>query len=124
MPPDPPADDENIDPLTGRVPFTLWQRALLTLISWATTIAVRLIGTVLANAMVFSGTAFYPYYRAGDAHWHISSMADQVAAGAVMMVEESLLTIGLLCWLLNGVMPTWTARTIPRRSRSMVVGSA
>jgi hypothetical protein len=26
-------------------------------------------------------------------------MADQVAAGGLMMVEESLLTIGLFCWL-------------------------
>ena len=62
-------------------------------------IAVRLIGTVLANAMIFSGTVFYPYYRAGDAHWHISSIADQVSAAGLMMVEESLLTIGLFCWL-------------------------
>jgi putative membrane protein len=62
-------------------------------------IAVRLIGTILANAMIFAGSAFYPYYRAGDAHWHISLLADQTAAAGVMMVEESLLTIGLFCWL-------------------------
>jgi putative membrane protein len=62
-------------------------------------IVVRLIGTVLANAMIFSGTVWYPYYHAGDALWHISSMGDQVAAAGVMMVEESLLTIGLFCWL-------------------------
>lgn len=62
-------------------------------------IAVRLIGTVLANVLIFGGTVFYPYYRAGDAHWHISPIADQVAAGGLMMVEESLLTIGLFCWL-------------------------
>jgi cytochrome c oxidase assembly factor CtaG len=62
-------------------------------------IAVRLIGTVLANAMIFAGTVFYPYYRPGDAHWHISPMADQISAAGVMMVEESLLTIGLFCWL-------------------------
>ncbi len=62
-------------------------------------IAMRLIGTVLANIMIFGGTVFYPYYRPGDAHWHISPMADQVAAGGLMMVEESLLTIGLFCWL-------------------------
>ena len=62
-------------------------------------IAVRLIGTVLANAMIFSGTAWYPYYAAGDPHWHISLLADQTAAAGVMMVEESLLTIGLFCWL-------------------------
>jgi putative membrane protein len=62
-------------------------------------IVVRLIGTVLANAMIFAGTIFYPYYRAGDAHWHISAAADQISAGGLMMVEESLLTIGLFCWL-------------------------
>jgi len=61
-------------------------------------IAVRLIGTVLANALIFGGV-WYPYYRAGDAHWHIGQLADQITAGGVMMVEESLLTIGLFCWL-------------------------
>jgi putative membrane protein len=62
-------------------------------------VAVRLVGTVLANILIFGGSVFYPYYRPGDAHWHISPIADQVAAGGVMMVEESLLTIGLFCWL-------------------------
>jgi cytochrome c oxidase assembly factor CtaG len=62
-------------------------------------VAVRLAGTVLANILIFGGTVFYPIYRSGDALWHISSMADQVAAGGLMMVEESFLTIGLFCWL-------------------------
>ena len=54
---------------------------------------------MLANVLIFGGTVFYPFYRAGDAHWHISPIADQVAAGGLMMVEESLLTIALFCWL-------------------------
>lgn len=62
-------------------------------------IVVRLIGTVLGNVLIFAGTVLYPYYRPGDALWHISPMGDQVAAGGLMMVEESLLTIGLFCWL-------------------------
>jgi cytochrome c oxidase assembly factor CtaG len=62
-------------------------------------VAMRLIGTVLANIMIFGGTVFYPYYVPGDGQWHISPLADQVAAGGLMMVEESLLTIGLFCWL-------------------------
>ncbi|MGA2929277.1 MAG: cytochrome c oxidase assembly protein [Solirubrobacteraceae bacterium] len=62
-------------------------------------IVVRLAGTVLANVMIFSGTVLYPIYRASDAHWHISPMGDQIAAAGLMMVEESLLTIGLFCWL-------------------------
>jgi putative membrane protein len=62
-------------------------------------VAVRLAGTVLANVMIFSGTILYPYYRLSDARWHISPMGDQIAAAGLMMVEESLLTIGLFCWL-------------------------
>jgi len=62
-------------------------------------IAVRLAGTILANVMIFSGTILYPIYRVTDAKWHISPMGDQIAAAGVMMVEESLLTIGLFCWL-------------------------
>jgi putative membrane protein len=62
-------------------------------------VAVRLSGTVLANVLVFGGTVFYPYYRSGDALWHISPLGDQVAAGGLMMVEESILTIALFCWL-------------------------
>jgi cytochrome c oxidase assembly factor CtaG len=62
-------------------------------------VVVRLTGTVLANVLIFGGTVFYPIYHDGDAHWHISPAADQVAAGGLMMVEESFLTIGLFCWL-------------------------
>jgi cytochrome c oxidase assembly factor CtaG len=62
-------------------------------------IVVRLTGTVLANVLIFGGSAFYTYYRPGDALWHISPLADQITAGGLMMVEESLLTIGLFCWL-------------------------
>jgi cytochrome c oxidase assembly factor CtaG len=62
-------------------------------------VAVRLIGTVLANVLIFAGTTIYPYYRAGDASWHIGTLTDQITAGGVMMVEESFLTIGLFCWL-------------------------
>ena len=62
-------------------------------------IAVRLVGTVLANAMIFAAPPCTRTTAAGDAHWHISMLADQVAAAGLMMVEESLLTIGLFCWL-------------------------
>lgn len=62
-------------------------------------IVVRLAGTVLGNVLIFSGSVLYPIYRAGDAKWHISPMGDQIAAAGLMMIEESLLTIGLFCWL-------------------------
>jgi putative membrane protein len=62
-------------------------------------VAVRLTGTVLGNIFLWSGTVFYPYYLHGDAIHHISPLADQNVAGAIMMVEESILTLGLFCWL-------------------------
>ncbi|HST54914.1 MAG TPA: cytochrome c oxidase assembly protein [Solirubrobacteraceae bacterium] len=62
-------------------------------------VAVRLAGTVLGNVFLWSGTAFYPFYTHGDAIWNISPLADQNVAGAIMMVEESFLTLGLFCWL-------------------------
>jgi putative membrane protein len=62
-------------------------------------VAVRLTGTVLGNVFLWSGTVFYPFYAHGEAVWHVSRIADQSVAGAVMMVEESILTLGLFCWL-------------------------
>jgi putative membrane protein len=62
-------------------------------------VAVRLTGTVLGNIFLWSGTVFYPFYLQGDAVHHISPLADQNIAGAIMMVEESFLTLGLFCWL-------------------------
>jgi putative membrane protein len=62
-------------------------------------VAVRLTGTVLGNVFLWSGTVFYPFYTSGDATHHIRPIADQNLAGAIMMVEESFLTLGLFCWL-------------------------
>jgi putative membrane protein len=62
-------------------------------------VAVRLAGTVLGNVFLWSGTVFYPFYRSGDARFHISPIADQNLAGAIMMIEGSILTLGLFCWL-------------------------
>ncbi len=62
-------------------------------------VAVRLTGTVLGNVFLWSGTVFYPFYLHGDAAHHISPLADQSIAGAIMMVEESILTLCLFCWL-------------------------
>jgi putative membrane protein len=62
-------------------------------------VAVRLVGSVLGNVFLWSGTIFYPFYIHGDAVHHISPLADQNIAGAIMMVEESFLTLGLFCWL-------------------------
>lgn len=62
-------------------------------------VAVRLIGSVLANALLWSSGVLYPRYAAGQAEWGISAANDQSAAGAIMMIEGSIITIGLFCWL-------------------------
>jgi len=82
--------------LFGPLPMPSWFANLGRLVY---IVAVRLAGTVLGNIFLWSGKAFYPFYRHGDALFHISPIADQNLAGAIMMVEESLLTLGLFCWL-------------------------
>jgi hypothetical protein len=47
----PTSVSNEIDPSTRRAPFTPWQNLLLTLISWGTTIAVRLIGPTMKFAV-------------------------------------------------------------------------
>jgi putative membrane protein len=82
--------------LVGPLPMPSWfgNAAKLAYVT-----AVRVTGAVLANLFMWSGTVFYTYYTSGDATRHISPIADQNIAGAVMMVEQSALTLGLLCWL-------------------------
>jgi putative membrane protein len=82
--------------LLGPLPTPAWFGNLGKLIY---IVAVRLTGTVLGNIFLWSGTIFYPYYISGDARFHISPLADQSIAGAIMMVEESILTLCLFCWL-------------------------
>ena len=82
--------------LVGPLPTPSWFGNLARLFY---IVAVRLAGTVLGNIFLWSGTVFYPFYTHGDAINHISPLADQNIAGAVMMVEESFLTLGLFCWL-------------------------
>jgi putative membrane protein len=62
-------------------------------------VAARMAGAVLANVFLWSGTVFYDAYTPGVAKHGTSLLADQSLAGSVMMVWESLLTIGLFCWL-------------------------
>jgi putative membrane protein len=82
--------------LLGPLPTPAWFSNIWRLLY---IVGVRLAGAVLGNVFLWSGTVFYTFYRHGDALHGISSVADQNVAGAIMMVEESLLTIGLFCWL-------------------------
>jgi putative membrane protein len=82
--------------LFGPLPKPAWFGNLAKLVY---VIAVRLAGAVLGNVFVFGGHVFYGVYAAGERAHGISPGADQNAAGAIMMIEGSLLTICLFAWL-------------------------
>jgi putative membrane protein len=82
--------------LLGPLPKPAWFGNLARLVY---VIAVRLTGAVLGNVFVFGGRVFYDVYAPGERAHGISPGADQNAAGAIMMIEGSLLTLGLFAWL-------------------------
>ncbi|HEX4719920.1 MAG TPA: cytochrome c oxidase assembly protein [Thermoleophilaceae bacterium] len=60
---------------------------------------VRFAGAVLANAFIWAGTVFYPYYDGRDVRYGLKPLSDQNVAGAIMMIEQIILTTLLLAWL-------------------------
>lgn len=61
--------------------------------------AVRLLEAVLANFFLWSGMVFYPRYAAAERLFGISPLADQNLAGAVMLIEGSIVTLGAFAWI-------------------------
>jgi cytochrome c oxidase assembly factor CtaG len=82
--------------LLGPLPKPAWFGNLAML---GYVIAVRLIEAILGNVFLWSHTIFYPYYRVHEAIYHMSPLQDQIDAGAIMMVEGSILTLILFGWL-------------------------
>jgi putative membrane protein len=62
-------------------------------------VAVRFIGAVLANILVWGQSVFYPVYRSTDSAHGLNAAADQSVAGAIMMMEQIILTTLLFGWL-------------------------
>ena len=60
---------------------------------------VRAVETVLGNVFFWSGTVFYSVYQEQNRLWGLSALADQGLAGAVMMIEGSIVTLVALAWL-------------------------
>jgi cytochrome c oxidase assembly factor CtaG len=83
-------------PLVGPLPKPTWftDGAKLVYI-----VLVRFLEAGLANYLIWSGTVLYPDYGAGEAKWNISPLADQGAAGNVMMIWTGFVTLGLFTWL-------------------------
>jgi putative membrane protein len=62
--------------------------------------AVRIVETILGNIFFWSGSVFYPgVYEHRQHLWGLSALADQGLAGAVMMIEGSVVTLVALAWL-------------------------
>ena len=62
-------------------------------------IVVRIVSTIVGNVLVWAGTPFYGIYEEAHRPFGLSAAADQGVAGGIMMVEGSLVTIGVLAWL-------------------------
>lgn len=60
---------------------------------------VRVLEAILGNIFIWSGTVFYPFYEHPTNMWGIDALADQQIAGAIMMVEGSIVTLAALAWL-------------------------
>jgi len=60
---------------------------------------VRAVETVLGNIFFWSGTVFYDVYEHHARLWGLSALEDQGIAGAVMMLEGSIVTLVALAWL-------------------------
>jgi cytochrome c oxidase assembly factor CtaG len=82
-------------------------------------VAVRLTGALLGNIFIWSGSVFYPDYRPGQESWDLSPLADQGAAGTIMMIESSIVTVLLLGWLF-----VKTARESEERQELLELASA
>ena len=61
--------------------------------------AVRLIGAVLANVLMWSGSVIYSRYGAPQAERGVDPLSDQGTAGVVMMAESTVVTLGVLLYL-------------------------
>jgi putative membrane protein len=82
-------------------------------------VAVRLTSGLLGNIFIWSGSVFYPDYRPGQASWDLTPLQDQGAAGTIMMIESSIVTVVLLGWLF-----VKTARESEERQELLELASA
>ena len=60
---------------------------------------VRVVETVLGNVFFWAGSVFYAVYAHRQRLWGLSPLEDQGIAGAVMMIEGSIVTLVALAWL-------------------------
>jgi len=95
-------------PVLGPLPVPGWFNA-----GWKViyVILVRFVGTALGNALIWSGSVFYPAYESGDAAHNILPLTDQGVAGAIMMGEGMIVSLAVLTWAFL----KWAADTTERQ---------
>jgi cytochrome c oxidase assembly factor CtaG len=62
-------------------------------------LAVRLFATVVGNVFIWASSPFYGAYDTATHHLGLSPHADQSLAGALMMLEGSIVTLVAIAWL-------------------------
>lgn len=82
-----------IEPLPGPAWFTAGRKLLYVAGMW-------LVSLALAQVFLWSGHTYYARYVTAPRTWGLSPLADQRAGGGVMLVEGSLVMVGVAVWLL------------------------
>lgn len=54
----------------------------------------------MANILMWSGTVLYPVYAEGERAHHIAPLTDQSLAGAILMIQGSVVMLGVFIWIL------------------------
>jgi cytochrome c oxidase assembly factor CtaG len=81
-----------VEPLPGPAWFGSGWKAAYVLV-------VRTAGAALANVFIWAGTPIYDWYAAGERRSGVSPLADQVTAGAIMLIEGGFVTLLVFAWL-------------------------
>lgn len=58
----------------------------------------RLVGAILANLLMWSGTAFYPYYASKPRLWGMSPLESQNLAGITLLSEGMVISLLAMAW--------------------------
>ncbi len=82
--------------LLGPLPRPAWFGKGAALIFVA---VIRLSGAVLGNVLMWSGSVLYPRYGPAEAAHRVDPLADQGAAGVVMMAESTVVILAAMVWL-------------------------
>ncbi|MCW2977326.1 MAG: cytochrome c oxidase assembly protein [Actinomycetia bacterium] len=82
-----------LEPLPGPAWFTAGRKLVYVAGMW-------LVSLALSQVFLWSGNAYYARYVDAPRTWGLTAIADQRAGGGVMLVEGSLVMLGVAVWLL------------------------